>query len=88
MLRDRVAHQPEKEVTMSTTNEIFTIGDVARLYGVSLWQVRVLYERGLLPPAKRVGAYRVVLTADLPAVEAALVRAGYLRQPTEVGANA
>jgi hypothetical protein len=66
------------------TSDILTMGEVARLYPpVTQWQVRRLFERGLLPPARRVGAYRVVTTADLPAVEAALVRAGYLPQRAE-----
>ena len=55
-----------------------TIGAVARRYGCFAWQVRRLFERGLLPPAARVGAYRVIAAADLPQVEVALRAAGYL----------
>jgi DNA-binding transcriptional MerR regulator len=55
-----------------------TIGAVAAHFGCKPWQVRRLYERGLLPPAPRVGAYRVVSAEDLPKVEAALRQAGYL----------
>jgi DNA-binding transcriptional MerR regulator len=55
-----------------------TLGAVARRYGCPTWQIRRLYERGLLPPAKRVGAYRVVAVSDLPLVERALRDAGYL----------
>jgi hypothetical protein len=55
-----------------------TIGSVAACYGVPAWQIRRLFERGLLPPAARVGAYRVVAVTDLPEVEAALIEAGYL----------
>jgi DNA-binding transcriptional MerR regulator len=66
---------------MNTTN-VLTIGTVARRFGVPAWQVRRLFERGLLPPAVRVGAYRVVAEADLPRVEQALRQAGYL--PAEV----
>ncbi len=59
-----------------------TIGQVAKRYPpVTQWQVRRLFERGLLAPAPRVGPYRVVALEDLPAVEAALREAGYL--PTE-----
>src|SRR5262245_32305485 len=64
---------------MSLTNPtIYTVGAVARRYGCPAWQIRRLFERGLLPPAARVGAYRVIAASDLPAVEDALRRAGYL----------
>jgi DNA-binding transcriptional MerR regulator len=55
-----------------------TIGAAAGRFGVAAWQVRRLYERGILPPAERIGPYRVIDPADLPEVEAALRRAGYL----------
>jgi DNA-binding transcriptional MerR regulator len=60
-----------------------TIGDVARRLGCQGWQVRRLFQRGLLPEAARVGAYRVVSERDLPLVEKALREAGYL-PPGEV----
>lgn len=66
---------------MSTTPPVYTTGDIARRYGVEVWQVRRLYERKMLPPGARAGTYRVVTEAELPAVEDALRRAGYL--PTE-----
>jgi DNA-binding transcriptional MerR regulator len=56
----------------------FTIGQVARRFRVSAWKVRRLFERGLLPEPARVGAYRVIPPDDLPKIEAALRRAGYL----------
>ena len=37
-----------------------TVGAVARRFGVPAWQIRRLFERGLLPPAARLGAYRVI----------------------------
>jgi DNA-binding transcriptional MerR regulator len=58
--------------------QLITLGDVARRFNVPLWKVRRLYERGLLPEPARAGAYRVVSTRDLPKIEAALRRAGYL----------
>lgn len=61
----------------------FTTGDVARRYGIPLWNVIRLYQRGLLPPADRIGSYRVVKEEDLPAVEAALRKAKYLPQERE-----
>jgi DNA-binding transcriptional MerR regulator len=56
-----------------------TLGDVADHFGCEVWQVRRLYERHLLPPAARIGMYRIVDPDDLPKVEAALREAGYLK---------
>jgi DNA-binding transcriptional MerR regulator len=61
------------------TTPWLTIGNIAARFGVPAWQVRRLFERGLLPPAARVGAYRVIAESDLPRVEEALRKAGYLR---------
>jgi DNA-binding transcriptional MerR regulator len=58
-----------------------TVGDVARFYGLEAWQVRKLWERRLLPPAKRIGMYRVFTEADLPQIENALRKIGYLPTP-------
>ena len=57
---------------------MLTIGDVARMYGLPVWKVRRLFERGLLPPASRIGAYRVFDESEIPVIEAALRQAGYL----------
>jgi DNA-binding transcriptional MerR regulator len=62
-----------------------TIGAVAGHFGVPPWQVRRLFERGMLPPAARVGAYRVIDPADLPKIEAALREARYLVRPATAG---
>jgi hypothetical protein len=58
--------------------DVLTTGIIARRYGVAAWKVRRLWESGLMPPAPRLGMYRIVRVADLPAVEAALRKAGYL----------
>jgi hypothetical protein len=63
-----------------TESPFLTVGAVARHFGRPAWQIRRLFERRLLPPAPRVGAYRVIAAADLPLVEKALREAGYLRQ--------
>jgi DNA-binding transcriptional MerR regulator len=55
-----------------------TLGAVARHFDCRTWQIRRLFERNLLPPAARVGPYRVIAAADLPLVEKALRAAGYL----------
>lgn len=64
----------------------FSLGMAARHLGCHVWQIRRLFERDLLPPAPRIGPYRVIAAADLPRVEAALRQAGYLSaQITENG---
>jgi len=61
-----------------------TIGAVARCYDCPPWKLRRLFERGLLPPAPRMGAYRVIAVSDLPQVEKALCAAGYLPHKEEL----
>lgn len=56
-----------------------TLGDVARKYGCKVWQVRRLFELGILPPAERIGVYRVVRVEDLPTLETKLIEAGYIK---------
>jgi DNA-binding transcriptional MerR regulator len=63
--------------------EYLTLGAVANRLGCQPWQVRRLFERGLLPEPRRVATYRVVAEEDLPAVEKALKEAGYI--PAEGG---
>jgi DNA-binding transcriptional MerR regulator len=65
---------------------VFTIGAVGRRYGVPPWQVRRLFERRLLPEPRRFGAYRMVTEDELPRIEEALRRAGYLRGDVPAGA--
>jgi hypothetical protein len=55
-----------------------TTAKVARHFGVRSWQVRRLFELELLPDPPRAGRYRLIAQSDLPAVEAALRKAGYL----------
>jgi hypothetical protein len=60
------------------------LGDVAAKLGVELWQVRRLYQRGLLPEPQRMGNFRVVFVKDLPAIAQSLREAGYLKdEPAE-----
>ena len=61
-----------------TESPCLTLGPASRLLGCHTWQLRRLFERGLLPEPPRVGAYRVIAVEDLPKVEEALRRAGYL----------
>jgi hypothetical protein len=63
-----------------------TIGAAARHFTelhpqtkpVKPWMVRRLFERGILPEPPRLGCYRVIHAGDLPEVEAALRKCGYL----------
>jgi DNA-binding transcriptional MerR regulator len=73
---------------MLTTSPVLTLGDVAARCGVAVWQVRRLYERGILPPAMRLSRYRVVNPDDLPAIEAALRQVGYLKGESPRGSAA
>jgi hypothetical protein len=57
---------------------IYTVGQIAARYAVPAWKVRRLFERGLVPQATRVGAYRVVPASELPVIEEALRLAGYM----------
>ena len=43
---------------------VMSTGELARHFCCAAWQVRRLYERGLLPPAKRIGRYRYVATVE------------------------
>ena len=60
-----------------------TMGQVAARYGVQQHHVRRIFQRGFLPEPQRVGAYRVVAVEDLPKVEDALRRAGYIPAEAE-----
>jgi DNA-binding transcriptional MerR regulator len=67
---------------MAMTQQIppgYSTGALARFFGVAVWQVRRLVERGLLPEPPRVGMYRVFLPEQLPIVREALIKAGYLQ---------
>jgi DNA-binding transcriptional MerR regulator len=57
---------------------VLPIGEVARRLGCEPWHIRRLIARGLLPEPGRVATYRVFREADLPRIQAAIARAGYL----------
>ncbi len=56
----------------------YSIGAVAARYGLPTWKVRRAIVRGFLAEPARVGPCRVFTPEQLPAVEDALRRAGYL----------
>jgi hypothetical protein len=64
--------------------QFLTLGDIARHCKIPVWQVRRLYENGVLSEPARAGRYRLVPFEELPAIEAALRTAGYLADFSEV----
>ena len=68
-------------MTQSPAIEYVTLGEIAGRYGCQLWQVRRLFERKIVPEARRIGNYRVVPEMELPGIESALARAGYIASP-------
>ncbi len=69
------------------TQPPLTLGAVARHFDQPVWRIRRLFERNLIPAAARCGLYRVVAPDELPAIEAALVQAGYLRKEAPLVAS-
>jgi hypothetical protein len=65
-------------------NEMFTTTGAAqyftlRGFPMKSWHIRRAYERELIPePKLRFGQYRIISSADLPSLEKALVKLGYL----------
>jgi hypothetical protein len=67
--------------------ENLTSGDLCRMFRVLPWQIEQVCQRGLLKEPKRLGRWRIWRSSDLPAVEEALIAAGYVKEKAEV-ANA
>lgn len=63
------------------TEKLLTLGEVADYFSQPLWRIRRLYILKHLPPAQRVGPYRVVPESELPLVRSALIRAKYIEEP-------
>ncbi len=56
-----------------------TLGALAKQYpGLQVWQIRRLYERGILPEPPRVAGLRIIPLEDVPQTVAALKQTGYL----------
>jgi hypothetical protein len=56
-----------------------TTGDLSKRFAIPTWQILQTIRRGFLAEPARVGIYRVFTEQDLPRVQQALERAGYLR---------
>jgi len=61
---------------------VYTVGDVARRFLCQSWEVRRIYERGILPEPPRAGRSRIIPAEDIPKVEAALREHGYIPAAT------
>ena len=57
---------------------LYTLGELAKHFGVETWQVQRLADRGQIPFTK-VGNLRTVKRSDLRVVELKLIDAGYLK---------
>ena len=65
---------------MTTDREYLTSGQIAKHFGVDLWQVLSLLNRKRIAEPKRHGTFRAFERAALPAIEKAMIEAGYLEQ--------
>jgi hypothetical protein len=65
-------------------DKFLTVGEVADRFGIQGWKLSRLFRRGLLPEPMRFRQYRMLPESDLPAIRAALVKAGYLTQAAQV----
>jgi hypothetical protein len=72
-------------MTMAAERAFLTTGQVGRHFHVPEWTIARLFTRGLLPEPARVGRFRVISEADLPAVRQALESAGYLHAAGQAG---
>lgn len=63
---------------------LYTVGQCAELFGVKDWQAARVLDRGRVSFV-RVGRMRCVREEDLPAVERALLDAGYLGEAVAAG---
>lgn len=71
------------------SQRIFSLGDLAEHLGVQMWRLQRLYELEVpgMPTPQIVGRIRVLTEEDIPAVQAALAKRGWLKQ-REAAANA
>lgn len=58
--------------------DFYTTGDLARMFGVKLWKVARLFEDGLVAQPQRFRNYRLIPKKQIPAIEKALRKRGYL----------
>lgn len=71
---------------------VLSIGEVAALLSerhgcrVDGWHIRSAIKRGFLKEPARFGISRIFVQGDLPRVEKALVKAGYIGEKAEVPA--
>ncbi len=61
-----------------------SVEEIALMHRIPSWRVRRLFEAGDLPEPRRFAGARVLTDGDLPIIEAALMKRGWL--PTKVAA--
>jgi len=68
-------------ITMGKTSEAETIyltaSEAGKRLGLTAFEVTRTFERGFMPPAKKLGRVRMIPVEDLPALKEAAKRAGY-----------
>lgn len=64
--------------TIEAETEYLTAAEAGERLGISGYQVTRTYERGFMPPARKLGRVRMIPVEDLPALKEAARKAGYL----------
>lgn len=62
--------------------------EVAEIAGVKTWQVRRLYEDGMLPEPGRFAGKRAISKTDIPQIVLLLEKRGWLKAPVPKEAQA
>jgi hypothetical protein len=60
-------------------DRVMLLGEAADRLGVQSWRLARLFRQGHHPEPPRLGRYRVVRESELPALRAALLKAGWLK---------
>jgi hypothetical protein len=63
---------------MESVKSEYTVGDLARRWGIEEWKIRRVFDCGDLPQPRRFGLYRIIPSEDVHALVEALKARGYL----------
>jgi excisionase family DNA binding protein len=61
-----------------TAKDVLSVGEAASLLGCKDWHLQRLFARGLVAEPARAGRQRLIERRTLPALQKALLEAGYL----------
>jgi hypothetical protein len=64
-------------------NMFLSVTTASLCLGIEPWMLRNLYNRGLIPPAPRLGHSRIIKPDDLPVLRKAAISAGYLTEDNQ-----